>query len=392
MKYYNKVLKSRKIIFFLAFIFVAVGVFAYFKIPKQEFPEIDAPAAVITAVYPGASPETVKREVTDIIENKILNVDGYDYSNSISKNSVSIIVLRLDVKADIDKSTNKLRELIDQVKNELPEGVTEINIKTDLVDTADAYYILIDEKGSRIDSKLIDDIKYEMSLVDGITKIEVLGDDPQDIVIEVDINRANQLGLTMIDIYNAVDGNISLSPIGDMRINDTYINLNMDSKLLLEDLENIILFKNPYNSSNVMLKEVASIYFCEREGDQIIRYNNEKGVLFAVYFDESINILTAGNDLINTVDRIKLPENVVIFNPHFSPEIIKNSIGKFSMSLLIGILLVMLVVFWGMGIRNAIVVSTAIPLTVMMTFAAMYFGGIRLHQISIAALIISLGM
>ncbi len=392
MKIYEKILGASKIIYFIAGIFLLTGLYSFYEMPKQEFPEIEAPAAVITTIYPGATAQMVKREVTDVIENQIIKVEDYDYSSSTSRDSVSNVVLRLDVDADVDKAYASLSELVDKIRSELPSGVREVLVKTDLVDTADAYYLLINHFDAPVDPVLVDRLEYILTSVEGTTRVDVLGDEPHRLLIEVDLMKANAMGLSLERIYAIIEGNLRSTPIRNIQVEDSYIDLSMDQAVSREKIENIVIFNNPASLSTVQLKEIAEVLIDpEPYGPQVI-HSEGTGVLFSVYFNEEINVLAASETMEEALSGLALPPEYTLITPHFSADIIKDSLWDFSTSFIVGIVLVMLTVFFGMGLRNAAVVSAAIPMTLMISFTLMNFMGMKIHQISIAALIISLGM
>jgi len=128
--------KHKKITLFIVAFFMVLGIYSYYLLPRQEYPDITPPVALITTSYPGASPMDVERLVTSKIEEEIKELKGYDYSDSTSRNSFSVVVLRLEKSADIDRSWTELRRKMEDIQDELPQGCGKIDINTDLVDTA----------------------------------------------------------------------------------------------------------------------------------------------------------------------------------------------------------------------------------------------------------------
>ena len=132
---YAAVMHKKITLFIVAFL-IGFGIYSYYLLPRQEYPDITPPIAIISTVYPGASPVDVERLITSKVEEEIKELEGYDYSDSTSKNSLSVVVLRLEKSADIDKSWTELRRKMEDLQAELPQGSGEIEINTDLVDKA----------------------------------------------------------------------------------------------------------------------------------------------------------------------------------------------------------------------------------------------------------------
>ncbi|MFA5537428.1 MAG: efflux RND transporter permease subunit, partial [Bacillota bacterium] len=155
-----------------------------------------------------------------------------------------------------------------------------------------------------------------------------------------------------------------------------------------------VLDVSPAAGVAIRLKDLANIYFDYEDSNYKIKQNGNNAVLLTGYFKDNENILITGKEVEKTIRNYKanLPQDIVFDEVLYQPKDVKYSINNFILNLIEGMLFVILVIFWGMGVRNAIVVSTVIPLTILITFAAMYVLGIKIHQISIAALIIALGM
>ncbi len=104
------VIKNRKITLFIIIMAFVMGLFNYNTLPKQENPDVSTPFALITAIYPGASPEDVERLVARKIEDEIYEIDGYDFSTSTSMDSIAVVQLMLEVDTDLDEAFRELRE------------------------------------------------------------------------------------------------------------------------------------------------------------------------------------------------------------------------------------------------------------------------------------------
>ena len=148
IKAISAAIRNRKIVFALSISLIVFGLFNYYIIPKQEDPDITSPFAMITTIYPGASPEIVEKLVTKKIEDKIIEIEGYNYAQSFSKNSVSIVIMRLTNEADPEKSWGLLRRKMEDLQGDLPDTCSDIEINTELADTAGIIVSLSGEEYS----------------------------------------------------------------------------------------------------------------------------------------------------------------------------------------------------------------------------------------------------
>lgn len=389
-------IRNRKITLSIAVLLAAVGFFSYFINPKQENPDINAPFAVITAVYPGASPEDMERLVTRKIEEKIAEIEGYSYCQSNSANSISFTVIRLDSYTDTHQAWADLRQRMDDIQRELPEGCDDIEINTDLDRTAGIILSLSGEGYSRRQlAWYAERLKKELIKIQGISRIDIIGEMEMEVMVEVDTTRLKLYNISMEDISGIVGlQNIEI-PSGQIDDGDTKINVNMPGTYSsLKEIENTIIGVSAESGSAARLGEIAQIYMQPRDTNLTVKKDGRDAVLLSGYFKDNSNIITTGRDVERKIDALKndLPENIVLERVLYQPADVGNAVGGFIKNLLVGILFVIIVVFLGMGFRNAITVSVAIPLSMLITFSVMKIWGIKIHQISISALIIALGM
>ena len=158
----------------------------------------------------------------------------------------------------------------------------------------------------------------------------------------------------------------------------------------LKDIENIVITSSKETGAFVRLKDVADVYFEYEEGSYKFKHNGKNTILLTGYFDKGKNIVLIGEGVRVKLEELKkqIPEDVSIDEVLYQPTDVDNSVKGFTKSLLQGIIFVIMVVLFGVGFRNALVVSTAIPLTMLITFITMYILGIEIQFISIMALII----
>jgi len=390
------IIKKRKITLFAIILVIVFGTYSYYIMPKQESPDISVTVAMITTVYPGASSEDVERNVTRKIEDKVLEVTGFKTVSSTSQNNLSVVVLELETGTDVDKAWNQLRQKMDEVQAELPEECDEININTDLYQTAGmiislsgpnySYYELA-AYAEKLKDKLID--------IDGITRIEVVGEQENEICVEVDTEKLNSLPLSLEDVANIIQAQNVEIPLGSLEDDKSKISVTLGGNLSsVSDIENIVLLTSAENRSVVRIKDIADVYYKLQDSNNKIKTNGENAVLITGYFQGERNIIIIGEEVDKRINAFKeeLPDDLHFTKVLYQPDDVGNAVNDFILNLVEGVIFVIIVVFAGMGFRNAILVSTSIPLSILLTFITMRLMDIHIHQISVAALIIALGM
>lgn len=390
------IIHNRKImIFFVGIIFLA-GIYSYYNLPKQEAPNISPPVAIITTVYPGASQENVENLVTSKIEDEIMTLDGYSYSKSYSSNSFSTVILEVEYGVDIDKTWDDLRTKMIDLQNELPSECQTIGLRTDLAETA-GIIIAITGEGysyealSGYSERFID----ELSMIDGVKRFEMDGKIEKEVLVSIDMDALNRLDLSYSEIIQVIKGQNLEIPSGFIEGQDNLIPLNIRGSFeSIEEIEGIIIGMSDENMSVLRLGDISTISLSDSDSGKRYKNNGNNAILLSGYFKQEENVLIVGKEVRAKIDEIKkeLPEDIQFVEVIFQPTDVSKSINNFMLSLLQGIILVIIVVFIGMGFRNAIIVSTAIPLAIAMTFLAMPFFDIQIQDVSIIALIVALGM
>lgn len=388
--------KHRKITLFIAAFLLLMGMYCYYMLPRQEYPDINPPIALITTVYPGASPVDVERLVTSKIEEEIKEIAGYDYSESTSKNSLSIVVLRLEKKTDVDKAWTELRRKLEDLQAELPEGCRDIEINTDLVETAGMIISMSGDSYSYEElAAYAEELRDELDSVDGVSRFDIVGKQEKEVKISVDTDILNYLGLSMRELESIIAAQNVKIPPGQIDDGSVKIDVSMSAAYnSLSDIENTVIAVSEQNGAVARLKDIASVSMSLEASNYRIKQNGKSAVLLTGYFKENKNVVLAGRDVDNIIDSFKsrLPEDIIFEKVLFQPEDIGKSISDFVLNLLEGVIFVIIVVLISMGLRNALIVSIAIPVSMISTFIVMFFADIKLHQISVAALIIALGM
>ena len=387
---------NRRFTLFFTFMALLLGLYSYYVLPKQQSPNVNAPFAVIKTIYPGAEPAGVEKLVTKVIEDKLIEVPSYKTSSSYSRNSVSIVVLELQNDADVDKAWTDLRRYMEALQSSLPSECQKIEVDTDLAATPGMILSLTGDQYSYEQlSDFADQYKNELSKVNGISRFEVKGVQKKEARVEVNIARLNQVALSLEDIVNVLKiQNVDI-PSGSLSNGTTKINVSVPGSFnTLQDIEDCVVAVSKTTGAVVHIKDIATVSWELADATARVRENGHNAILLSAYFSDNKNIVLMGNDLQTKLKQLKqqMPPGLNVDEVIYQPADVNQSVTNFFENLLEGIALVLVVVFLGMGLKNAIVASTAVPLSILIAFCAMYLLKIKVHEISIAALIIALGM
>lgn len=386
----------RKMTAFIVLICMIFGVYNYIMIPKQESPDFKAPYAKLMTIYPGASPEEVEKQVTMKIEDMVVEVPGYKSVQSITKNSVSIVILELDSDSDIDAAWAVLKEKAKDIQGELPEAAGEIEINTDMTETAG---MIISVSGDNYTYEELtayaEDIKKELSKIDGVARFDLDGDQDKYIRVRIDMDKLNRISLSLEDVTKILAAQNYLLPLGSLDDGEAVINVTPTGAYgAIDDIRDLIINVSGESGAVMRLRDVATIETTYKDSNYKIKQNGSPAVLLTGFFQEDKNIVLIGDEVAAKIEEMAaaLPDDVLFDQVLYQPTSVEKSVNDFIMNLVEALILIIVIVFIGMGFRNAIITSLSIPLSIAISFSVMALLNIEIHQISIAALIIALGM
>ncbi|MGI1660072.1 MAG: efflux RND transporter permease subunit [Desulfitobacterium sp.] len=391
-----QIIKNWRFTIFFTIIAIALGLYSYYLVPKQESPDVSSPYSVITTIYPGASPEDVEKLVTRVIEEGIREVPGYKTSQSITKNSLSVVVLELDYDVDVKEAWNKLGQIVEDAQGDIPAECLDIEVDTELVETAGMIISLSGEGYSYEQlADYADQFKSRLAKIDGISRFTVSGVQNKVAKIEVMTTELNKYDISLNELVSLIQAQNLQIPAGSLSDNKVKVNVTSPGLFTsLADIENLIVDVSKETGAHIRLKDVAKVAWDIEDSSYQLKHNGQNAIMLSGFFEENRNILLTGEEIRTELDQIKaeMPAGLVVDEIVYQPTDVDISVAKFFRNLLEGMALVLIVVFLGMGVRNALVASTAVPLSIILTFIAMYLLGIQLHEISIAALILALGI
>lgn len=383
----------------IGFIFI-MGFWSYNAVPKQEYPVIQAPTVIIQAVYPGINASDMEHLVTNKIEDAAMEIDDVDTVESKSLSGVSIITATFDYSLSVEEmttATDELRNKIDDLKaTDLPEGVTQVTFDTASLETPAAIFAFTSEsKSNAVLAQNAEVLKTRLSGIKTVKKIEIEGKVDEEIDVVLDTDKLNYTSLTLAQIVRIVSNQNSILPIGTIDIGSDEVAINSSGAVSdLDEIENIIVQFSSENGAIVRLKDIAGVTR-ETDSDAVkYNFNGKEAVLVSVYFKDGTNMVAEGPKIKDKVDAFKeeLSSDVQVEVVSFLPEDVGDSINDFTLNLIESIVIVLFVVMVGMSLKNGIIVSIAIPLSIFITFISMMLLDIKIQFVSLAALIIALGM
>lgn len=374
-----------------------LGVVTYIGMPRAEDPGFIVRTAVVTTQFPGASPERVEMLVTDKLEKVIQEIPELDFIASTSK--VGISVINVNVREEFKKMRpiwDNLRRKVDSVRGELPDGVIGPTVDDEFGDVFGFIVGISGEDFSDREIKTIaDEVRDELLLIPDAAKVELAGIRAERIFIEYNNARLARLGISPTQLAQALVARNIVQPGGEVRAQfETVVLEPTGSFETVDELADTVL--NVPNSNEVLrLKDIAQVYRGYVDPPtKIMRVNGQRGLAVSVSMREGGNNIQLGADVRSVIARARqiYPIGIDFISVQDQSQIVSKKISEFESNLLqaIGIVVVVMLLF--LGLRTGLIVATLIPAAIITAFPIMNIFNIGLDQMSLASLIIALGM
>lgn len=395
-----RALSKRKLTIFCVLLIFIAGIICFEAVPKQEYPVVEMPIDIVTVIYPGASATDMEELVAGKIEDEIMKVTGVDYCETECYNNVCVVkvLFQFDLADGVyEKSCNEIRNNIEDIRSsQLPSGVSDIRFNTKAAEASGIIYAFTGENKSNEEFvQRANQLKKQIESIKGINHVVVEGEVGKKISVTVDMEKLKYTNLNLSDIVKVLAAQNATIPLGKLEFKSDKIIVNSSGALKsIDEIENIIVGGSEQTGAAIRLKDIAKIECVNEEDAKHYYFNGQDVVLVNVYFDEGINILSLGEEVRKVVDQYQqtLPQSIQLNEMVFSPDDVEGSVNNFLVNLVESVVIVLVIVMIGMSIRNGFIVSVVIPLTIFITFIGMKLLKIDVQFISLASLIVALGM
>lgn len=389
--------KNRITFTLLAVVFI-LGITMYNSLPRDSMPPYTVRVASIVSNFPGAGPERIEELVTDKIEKKAQEIPEVKEINSTSRTGLSVVnvTLKDQVKPErLQSIWDNLRRKLDDIED-LPEGV---NPKLNDDDVGVVYGImvgLISDGFNYAEMKeYTDDLRDELILLNDAAKVELGGVQEERVFVEFDNARLKEYGLTSSILQNIITTTNILNSGGEINIEDERIILEPTGNYnTIEDLRNTLI---PVGNSGsiISLSDITKINKGYVEPtSSIVKVNGTKAISLSVSLKDGANIIEMGKDIDKVIKKWNdlLPIGLSVQRLGSIDNYVQGSINNFVDNLIQAVVIVLIVMLIFLGFRTGVVVASLIPIVTIMTLMLMGFFNIGLNQVSLAALIMALGM
>lgn len=389
-------LKNKNTVYLLTLVLIFFGLFTYISLPKELFPDVAMPYVMVQTIYPGNPPVDMENLVTRPIEKEIESIKGLKNLTSVSSQDASSIFIEFSFDVDVKDALQDVKDAVDKVRSDLPNDLPTDPIVQD-IDFSEFPIININLSGDYSIDELkgfAEILEEEIETIYEVSKAQIQGVNEKEIKINVDQHKLEAFKMSFRDIENAIaQENVSISG-GEIKLDGTRRSVRTIGEFTsIKEIENIIV---KHEDGIVYLRDVAEVIEGYEDATSYARLDKEPVVSIQVIKKGGENLLSATaqiSDILKNARETKtLPENLKITITNDQSDQIKMQLSNLENSMMISIILVVTILFFFLGTRNALFVGLAIPLSMFMSFLILGVIDFRINMIVLFAMILALGM
>ena len=391
-------IKNRNIVDLFLFLLIGLGIVGLVTMNKDEFPTFEIKQGLIAAVYPGADVHQVEEELGKPLEQMLFSMSEISRPQTkvVNKDGMCYIYTDLTVPSSQKTETwSKIKLKIDSFKQTLPPGVLAIVVLDDFSSlTSVLISIEAPDKGYAELNELARDLSDRLREIPELANASLIGEQSEEFAVIADMDRLSQYGISpsalMLDYQSA-----NLQALGgtfstDYVSSPVHIAKNVTSEKELAER----IIRTSKEGQSLRLGDVAKIERRYKEPSSLISFNGRSAVILSIEMSPDNNIVAFGKDVDRVIGEFlkEAPESVSITRITDQPKVVEDSVWSFIRDLIISMLVVILVMMLLFPIKSALIASSGVPVCTAIALALMYLNGITLNTVSLAALIVVLGM
>ena len=388
---------NTKTIFLISFIILVGGLIAYTSMPKENFPELKIPEIYIGIAKPGSSPEYMSKKITQSIEKEIGGIKFVDEINSNSVHGYTTIRVKFDFKMPVDEALQKVKDAVDKArtKTDFPRLPVEPNIFE--LDPSKMPILNVNLRGDNavLLKEIAESLEKSLEELQEISEVDIRGIQEQEMRIEVDPIKAQAVNVTLDDIENAVNSEHQTIPGGEVLMDGMRKTIRIEGEFKdADELKRIIVKQDEFLP--VHLEDVAEVYFGNADTTSYAREFGQSVVMLDIKKQGGENLLDASDKINKLIETAKkdgtIPKSVEVSLTNDQSNSTRDMVSNLENSIIFGIILVVGVLLFFLGLRNALFVGVAIPLSMLMSFMILNLMGVTLNTMVLFSLVLALGM
>jgi HAE1 family hydrophobic/amphiphilic exporter-1 len=376
---------------------VILGIFSYRRLAIDMYPDVEIPVLSIVTVYPGASPETVEREVTKRIEEVVNRIPGAKHVISVSRESVSQVVVEFHLEVKINEASQDARAKINTIRRELPQDIEEPVIQK--IDVGSVPIISLAVRSEKLSPRelttLVDKkVKKRFENISGVGKVDMIGTSKREVNVWIDPIRLQALNMGVDEVIGGLQSENVNIPLGRLNRDGSEFTLRLAGKPAeVEQFKAMVIGQR--NGRPVLLGEVAEVRDGMEEQRTLALINGVPAVALNILKQTKANTVEVADRIKTTVAQVQkeLPAGTVIDIVQDSSVFIRDSVRDVNETLILGGILTVLIVFCFLNSwRSTVITGLTLPISVISSFIIMNFLGMTINVMTMMALSLAIGL
>lgn len=376
---------------------VTLGITSYRQLAIDMFPDVEIPVVSILTEFPGASPETVEREVTKRIEEAVNPIAGVKHVVSSSREGLSSVVVEFELEVKINEASQEARAKINAIRNDLPAGIEEPVIQK--LDIAGMPVVSLAVRNPNLTARdlttLVDrKVKRRLENVSGVGKVKIIGGSWREVNVNVDPVRIQALGMGVDEVIAGLSGENVNTPLGRLNGGTSEVPLRVSGKPeQVSEFPGMVIGRR--NGQPVRLGEVAEVVDGIQEQRSLALINGVAAVALDVMKQSKANTVAVVEAVKDEAKKLQaeLPPGTEITTVRDGSIFIRESVEDVENTLIIGGILTVLIVFCFLNSwRSTVITGLTLPISVVSAFISMHFLGMTLNVMTLMALSLAIGL
>jgi CzcA family heavy metal efflux pump len=394
MKIWSIAVDNKVAVYVLMVLIIVVGYGAYIGLPREATPDITIPLVIVSVPYIGVSPVDMEGLITQPLERALKGLKDIKQITSVSKEGLSTIRVEFNTGIDIDEALRRVRDKVSSARPQLPNDildpiVSEINFSEFPI----MYVNVGGEVGLARLKKISEDLQDDIEAVPGVLRADIVGGLEPEVQVNVDVYRMNAYQVSFDDVANAIRGENLTIPGGSIDTKQKSLTVRVPGEFKeVKPLEDIVL--KIQNGKPIYLRDVAAVNYSFEDRQTYARLNSREDVSLAVRKRAGENLLRIAGEVKMIVNKTQsqLPPGIKLEISNDQSKFITRMVKELENSILTGMLLVVLSLFMFFGLKNSLLISTAIPLSMFVGFIVLSAFGITLNIVVLFSMVLVLGI
>ncbi|MGG4216689.1 efflux RND transporter permease subunit [Paenibacillus jamilae] len=389
------IVKKRKITLLFFVMLIIVGAFGFFQLPQQEMPDVTIQNAMVTTVYPGASPQKVEQTVTKELEKRIKEVEGVKTINSTSGNGFSSILIESKNGVDPQTVWDNMRKKVQDAQADLPQGAEVPVINDKLTSSFIGSYALIADSSAPLYklNDLTTTWKDQLNTISGVSSVKFNGLPDQEVRVRIDNQKLQQYQLSWGQVAQAIQSQIDRVPTGNIEYNGRTYQLIVRETEKADELNQVIL-KRTQEGNPVYLRDIGTTELAHPEAEYLAYVEGKPAITISIGAETGTDIPSMSEKVHSKLKELEktLPAGVHLQTLFAQKDQVSHIFDDLKRETILAIAAVILVCMLGLNMLTSAFVALAIPISVSIAIIFLPMFGITLNQISVVGLIIVLGI